>query len=308
MSEHPEENRAKARAKAKARARARARARIQEQNTSGKAKPGSLEAAAEAFEEAKATEARKATARKISETDGGRIALYNLKLTLPEPEQAPADLRAISEEFSEAAGFVYDEAEPAAAAAEPAFAEPAFAKPTAEPAFAEPTAEAAFAEPAALTEEAAPDEAKPADVAPDAGPVPESEHTVRGAKWMERARKEKAAASAPVFKPAGHADMAPYTEETGEGPEELPADAPEVRAPAREGFASRILPMHGDSAGLLVKKGIIIISALIILICVIAMILNGTLGSLRMSPAAAVAAVSVPGNGPAAFPDLVSLL
>lgn len=157
-------------------------------------------------------------------------------------------------------------------------------------------------------EETAPDEAEPADVAPDAGPVPESEHTVRGAKWMERARKEKAAASAPVFKPAGHADMAPYTEETGEGPEELPADAPEVRAPAREGFASRILPMHGDSAGLLVKKGIIIISALIILICVIAMILNGTLGSLRMSPAAAVAAVSVPGNGPAAFPDLVSLL
>lgn len=269
MSERPEENRAKARAKAKARARARARARIQEQNTSGKVKPGSLEAAAEAFEEAKATEARKATVRKISETDGGRIALYNLKLTLPEPEQAPADLRAISEEFSEAAGFVYDEAEPAAAA---------------------------------------PDEAKPADVAPDAGPVPESEHTVRGARWMERARKEKAAASAPVFKPAGHADMAPYTEETGEGPEELPADAPEVRAPAREGFASRILPMHGDSAGLLVKKGIIIISALIILICVIAMILNGTLGSLRMSPAAAVAAVSVPGNGPAAFPDLVSLL
>ena len=299
MSERPEENRAKARAKAKARARARVRARIQEQNTSGKAKPGSLEAAAEAFEEAKATEARKATARKISETDGGRIALYNLKLTLPEPEQAPADLRAISEEFSEAAGFVYDEVEPAEAAAEPAFAEPAFAKPTAEP---------AFAEPAALTEEAAPDEAKPADVAPDAGPVPESEHTVRGARWMERARKEKAAASAPVFKPAGHADMAPYTEETGEGPEELPADAPEVRAPAREGFASRILPMHGDSAGLLVKKGIIIISALIILICVIAMILNGTLGSLRMSPAAAVAAVSVPGNGPAAFPDLVSLL
>ena len=299
MSERPEENRAKARAKAKARARARARARIQEQNTSGKAKPGSLEAAAEAFEEAKATEARKATARKINETDGGRIALYNLELTLPEQEQAPADLRAISEEFSEAAGFVYDEAEPAAAAAEPAFAEPAFAKPTAEP---------AFAEPAALTEETAPDEAEPADVAPDAGPVPESEHTVRGAKWMERARKEKAAASAPVFKPAGHADMAPYTEETGEGPEELPADAPEVRAPAREGFASRILPMHGDSAGLLVKKGIIIISALIILICVIAMILNGTLGSLRMSPAAAVAAVSVPGNGPAAFPDLVSLL
>ena len=285
MSERPEENRAKARAKAKARARARARARIQEQNTSGKAKPGSLEAAAEAFEEAKATEARKATARKISETDGGRIALYNLKLTLPEPEQAPADLRAISEEFSEAAGFVYDEAEPAAAAPE-----------------------AAFAEPAAPAEEAAPNEAEPADVAPDAGPVPESEHTVRGAKWMERARKEKAAASAPVFKPAGHADMAPYTEETGEGPEELPADAPEVRAPAREGFASRILPMHGDSAGLLVKKGIIIISALIILICVIAMILNGTLGSLRMSPAAAVAAVSVPGNGPAAFPDLVSLL
>ncbi|MBQ1545685.1 MAG: hypothetical protein IIZ60_07995 [Clostridia bacterium] len=285
MSERPEENRAKARAKAKARARARARARIQEQNTSGKAKPGSLEAAAEAFEEAKATEARKATARKINETDGGRIALYNLKLTLPEPEQAPADLRAISEEFSEAAGFVYDEAKPAAAAPE-----------------------AAFAEPAAPAEEAAPNEAEPADVAPDAGPVPESEHTVRGAKWMERARKEKAAASAPVFKPAGHADMAPYTEETGEGPEELPADAPEVRAPAREGFASRILPMHGDSAGLLVKKGIIIISALIILICVIAMILNGTLGSLRMSPAAAVAAVSVPGNGPAAFPDLVSLL
>lgn len=295
MSERPEENRAKARAKAKARARARARARIQEQNTSGKAKPGSLEAAAEAFEEAKATEARKATARKISETDGGRIALYNLKLTLPEPEQAPADLRAISEEFSEAAGFVFDEAKPAEAA--PNKSKPAEAAP-----------EAAFAEPAALTEEAAPDEAKPADVAPDAGPVPESEHTVRGAKWMERARKEKAAASAPVFKPAGHADMAPYTEETGEGPEELPADAPEVRAPAREGFASRILPMHGDSAGLLVKKGIIIISALIILICVIAMILNGTLGSLRMSPAAAVAAVSVPGNGPEAFPDLVSLL
>lgn len=283
MSERPEENRAKARAKAKARARARARARIQEQNTSGKAKPGSLEAAAEAFEEAKATEARKATARKINETDGGRIALYNLELTLPEQEQAPADLRAISEEFSEAAGFVYDEAEPAAAAPEEA-------------------------EPVVPAEETAPDEAEPADVAPDAGPVPESEHTVRGAKWMERARKEKAAASAPVFKPAGHADMAPYTEETGEGPEELPADAPEVRAPAREGFASRILPMHGDSAGLLVKKGIIIISALIILICVIAMILNGTLGSLRMSPAAAVAAVSVPGNGPAAFPDLVSLL
>ena len=295
MSERPEENRAKARAKAKARARARARARIQEQNTSGKAKPGSLEAAAEAFEEAKATEARKATARKISETDGGRIALYNLKLTLPEPEQAPADLRAISEEFSEAAGFVFDEAKPAAAA--PNKSKPAEAAP-----------EAAFAEPAAPAEEAAPNEAEPADVAPDAGPVPESEHTVRGAKWMERARKEKAAASAPVFKPAGHADMAPYTEETGEGPEELPADAPEVRAPAREGFASRILPMHGDSAGLLVKKGIIIISALIILICVIAMILNGTLGSLRMSPAAAVAAVSVPGNGPAAFPDLVSLL
>lgn len=289
MSERPEENRAKARAKAKARARARARARIQEQNTSGKAKPGSLEAAAEAFEEAKATEARKATARKISETDGGRIALYNLKLTLPEPEQAPADLRAISEEFSEAAGFVYDEAEPA--------------KATAEVAFAEPTAE-----PVVPAEETAPDEAEPAEATPDAGPVPESEHTVRGAKWMERARKEKAAASAPVFKPAGHADMAPYTEETGEGPEELPADAPEVRAPAREGFASRILPMHGDSAGLLVKKGIIIISALIILICVIAMILNGTLGSLRMSPAAAVATVSVPGNGPAAFPDLVSLL
>lgn len=283
MSERPEENRAKARAKAKARARARARARIQEQNTSGKAKPGSLEAAAEAFEEAKATEARKATARKINETDGGRIALYNLELTLPEQEQAPADLRAISEEFSEAAGFVYDEAEPAAAAPEEA-------------------------EPVVPAEETAPDEAEPADVAPDAGPVPESEHTVRGARWMERARKEKAAASAPVFKPAGHADMAPYTEETGEGPEELPADAPEVRAPAREGFASRILPMHGDSAGLLVKKGIIIISALIILICVIAMILNGTLGSLRMSPAAAVAAVSVPGNGPAAFPDLVSLL
>lgn len=249
MAERSEENRAQAKAKAEARARARAKARerVRKQRETEKVRPNSLEAAEEAFEEAKATEARKATARKISESDSGRIALYNLELTAPEPEQAPADLRTISEEFSEAAGFDYED-------------------------------------------------------------VPE-QHTARGAKWM--ARKEAAAAEpvpALVFKPAGHADMAPYTEATAEGPEERPETDTAVRVPEREGLASKILPMHGDSAALLVKKGIIIISVLIILICVIAMILNGTVGSLRMSPEAAFATAAVPGSGPEAFPDLVSLL
>jgi len=91
-----------------------------------------------------------------------------------------------------------------------------------------------------------------------------------------------------VWKPTGRADMTDYVEPVrGEKQEFFEEHAVSAPKAARKGGKKRrkkspmeaILPMTGDSAATLVKKGIVIVCVLVILVCVIALLFTSGSGN-----------------------------
>ena len=237
-----------------------------------------------------------AETKKTGSSDDGKFDFYEM------------DLNAISEEFAKEAGFMKE------------------SKPLQKPAEKKPTEKKKVGQrpTSHRVEQKRPDAQRPTghriadqkrrrefeefEIEIPAPPMPEEETVFQDPDLQETAAFEPVTEQMPEPEMAEeipemtfrtpHANLEDYTENVPPRIKDTfseKAEQGEYEAPSS--FATMFIPLHGDSAGTLVKKGIIIVSVLVILICVIALGVHAITGTIAVPALAVIAPDTVSKSG-----------